>query len=149
VRRLKRHETINFHISLSAIFSALHHRTDTHKCCIVGVFGVFSHVSVVVCLYMRVACAVIHVMRGRSWLEDLRTDNKYTIYTLGKFVTTYPTGRSHSLDYMYKEIKSRLGLRKSALPFSQGSHLISWAIKREEEENKENHIICCLWGSGS
>ena len=99
-----------------------------------------AHASVVVCLYMRVAGAVIHVMRGRSWLEDLRTDNKYTIWTLGKFVTTYPTDRSHSGFYVYKESKSRLGLRKCAVPFSPAFRLISWAIKCGEED-KENHII--------
>jgi hypothetical protein len=98
------------------------------------------HASVVVCWYMRVAGAVIHVMRGRSWLEDLRTDNKYTICTLGKFVTTYPTGRSHSGFYIYKESKSRLGPRKCAIPFSPAFRFISWAIKCEEED-KENHII--------
>lgn len=107
------------------------------------------HASVVVCLFMRVACAVIHVMRGRSWLEDLRTDSKYTIFILGKFVTTYPTGRSHSLDYSYKGSKNILGLRKCALLFCQGSHLILWAIKCEEEENKENRITCCLCVSDS
>jgi len=96
---------------------------------------------------MRVACAVIHVMRGRSWLEDLRI--KYTICTLGKFVTTYPTGCNHSLCYIYKESKSRVGLRKCAIPFSPAFHLISWAIKceeeeeeEEEEEDEENNIIC-------
>ena len=45
MRQFRRHETVmNFHITLSAIFSALHHRTDTrNKCRIVCVFGAFSH----------------------------------------------------------------------------------------------------------
>jgi hypothetical protein len=86
---------------------------------------------------MRVACAVIHVMRGRSWLENLPTDSKYTICVLGKFVTSYLTGRSHSLCCIYKDSKSRLGLRKCTIPFSPAFHFISWAIKCEEEEEEE------------
>jgi hypothetical protein len=135
-RQFKRHESMNFHITLSAILSPLHHLTDTHsKCCIVGVFGAFSHTdrhthtNIIACLYMRVACAVIHVMRGRSWLVDLRTDNKCTMSTLGNFVKTYPTGRSHSVLHLrYTEIKSRLSPMKCMLPFSPESFLISYKV---------------------
>lgn len=132
MRQLKRHETINFHMSLSAIFNALHHRTDTHnKCCIVVVIGAFSHiytcqcsrVFVHACCLRRDSCHAWKVLAG----EDLRTG--YTICALGKFVTTYPTGRSHSLCYIYKDSKSRLGLRKCTILFSPAFHFISWAIK--------------------
>ena len=51
-----------------------------------------AHSNIIVCLYMRVARVVIRVMRGRCWLEGLRN-----VSTLSTSVTTYSTGRSHSL----------------------------------------------------
>lgn len=75
MRHLKRHEIVNLHISLSAIFSALHHRADSHnKCCIVGVIGAFSHtdtrqcshVFVHACCLRRDSCHAWKVLAGGS-----------------------------------------------------------------------------------